>query len=96
MGVMDKIFKIIVMFTLVGIMGMLVAIYVKIPNLPTFGDRRNAKDYQTRQNIDMKQPLVYVSGDVDVNGTVDIGNTPLEVDGTVDIGNTPLEVEIQR
>ena len=86
---MDRIFKMIVMCALVGILGMLVAIYVRIPSAPpTLGDLRKA-DAKTRQSLLMQKPLVHVSGSVNVDGTVDVS-------GTVDVGNTPLEVEIQR
>ena len=86
---MDRIFRIIVMSALVGILGVLVAIYVKMPGAPpTLGDIRKA-DSKDRQSLLLKKPIVQVSGSVHVDGTVDVS-------GTVEIGNTPLEVEIQR
>jgi len=86
---MDKIFRITVMSLLTGILVLLVAIYLRIPNAPpTFGDLRKA-EAKSKQSLLMKCPLVTVNGSVDVQGTVN-------VDGTVDIGNTPLEVEVVR
>ena len=86
---MDRTFKIVLMCALVGILGMLVAIYLKIPSAPpTLDDLRKA-DAKTRQSLLMKKPLAHVSGSIKIDGTVDVS-------GTVDIGNTPLEVEIQR
>lgn len=86
---MDRSFKMIVICALVGIIGMLVAIYLKIPNdPPTLGDLRKA-DAKTRQSLLMQKPIMHVSGNVHVDGTGDVS-------GTVQVGNTPLEVEIQR
>ena len=83
---MDRIFKLTVVCLLAGILGMLVAVYLRIPNsAPTLADLQKV-DAETRQNLLMHRPLVFVEG------TVDIGNTPLEVTG----GYTPLEVEIVR
>jgi len=86
---MDKIFRIAVMFLLVGIFGMLIAIYLRIPEAPpTFADMRNS-DAKSRLSILAKRPLVWVAGSVTVDGNV-------TVDGQVDVGNTPLEVEVVR
>jgi len=67
----------------------LVAIYLKMPAAPPTLRALRKSDVETRQDLMMQRPLVYVSGSVCVDGTVDVS-------GTVDVGNTPLEVEIQR
>ena len=92
-------FKVPVMCLLVGILGMLIAIYLRIPSpTPTFGDRyrtRQIKDEsarrEARRDIRMRSPLVYVT---DVGGTVEVDNHygPLEVE----IVNAPLKVEIDE
>jgi len=63
---MDKKFRVGVILLLSGILVMLVAIYLKIPNNPpTLGDLRTAKG-EARKILYMKRPLVYVDGSVNV------------------------------
>jgi len=88
----DRAFKFTVTCLLAGILVVLAAICVKMPRAaPTIGDLRRA-DEKTARELRMRRPLVYVDGNVSVDGTVDIGYMP-----DVDIDDTPaLDVRIVR
>ena len=49
------------------------------PNPPTVGALRNAKGEQKRKLL-LDIPIVQVQGSVEVSGSVDIDNAPLEVE----------------
>ena len=77
---MEKVFKVAVICLLGGIVGLLLAILQRMPGpSPTLGELRNA-DAKSRETLLLQRPIVYVQGTVEVNGTVDVGNTPLEVE----------------
>jgi hypothetical protein len=89
---MDGKFRVGIISLLSGILIMQVALYFRIPNIPTRGEfiaaaKAAPKDNRREaiQRLRMKLPMVYVEGSVDIEGTVN-----------VEVENTPLDVEIVR
>lgn len=76
---MKLIYKIIDWILLCAILLTLVSILQRMP--PTFGDWMNMKNEKQAMNIMKRRPIILIETD-----------GPIEVDGTVDVGNIPLEV----
>ena len=81
-AITSRIFQVLVITLLIGILLAQLAVLRKLPlPAPTIGQLQSATP-QERQDLIKNTPRVLVGGSVEVDGSVEVSNEPLEVEVT--------------
>lgn len=82
-AITSRIFQVLVITLLIGILLAQLAVLRKLPlPAPTIGQLQAATTQEERQELIKNTPRVLVGGSVEVDGSVQVSNEPLEVEVT--------------